>query len=62
MGKGCKPRKGHSITKYGEGFDHIDWTPRKNKEGMMGSKTRVHKDKREKHKRKIQEKEIDDTL
>ena len=26
MGKGCKPRKGHSIAKLGNAYDDIDWS------------------------------------
>lgn len=25
MGKGCKPRKGHNIAKFGDAYDNINW-------------------------------------
>ena len=43
MGKGMTPKKGYNEKKY------IDWSyVRKNSKGLMGSKTRVHEDKRQK--------------
>lgn len=35
---------------------------RKNKQGLMGSKTRVHGDRKAKHTKKIHQEEIDDAI
>ena len=49
MGKGMKPKKGYNDKKYKDNYDSIDWSyVRKNSKGLMGSKTRVHEDKRRK--------------
>ncbi len=49
MGKGMKPKKGYNDKKYKDNYDTIDWSShRKNKDGMMNSKTKVHDDKRQK--------------
>jgi hypothetical protein len=49
MGKGMTPKKGYDDKKYKSNYDSIDWSSvRKNKQGLMGSKTRVHEDKRNK--------------
>jgi|TARA_Y100000004_G_scaffold47884_1_gene52711 hypothetical protein len=49
MGKGMTPKKGYDDKKYKSNYDSIDWSGvRKNKQGLMGSKTRVHEDKRNK--------------
>ena len=28
MGKGCKPRKGHNFSKFGDAYDNINWGPK----------------------------------
>ncbi len=28
MGKGCKPRTGHSVSKYTKAYDNINWGKR----------------------------------
>ena len=47
MGKGMTPKKGYNDKKYKDNYDSIDWSSvRKNSKGLMGSKTKVHEDKR----------------
>ena len=49
MGKGMRPKKGYNDKKYKDNYDSIDWSSvRKNSKGLMGSSTKVHKDKRQK--------------
>ena len=49
MGKGMTPKRGYNDKKYKDNYDSIDWSyVRKNSKGLMGSKTRVHEDKRQK--------------
>jgi hypothetical protein len=63
MGKGMTPKKGYNDKKYKDNYDGIDWSGvRKNKQGFMGSKTRVHPDSRAKLKAKIDKQEIDDAI
>ena len=60
MGKGMTPKKGYNDKKYKSNYDSIDWSGvRKNKQGLMGSKTRVHEDRKHKHLKKIHQDEID---
>jgi hypothetical protein len=60
MGKGMAPKKNYNDKKYKDNYDGIDWSGvRKNSEGLMGSKTQVHKDKRKKEIDKQHKKEID---
>ena len=45
------------------GNDAIDFSGvRKNRQGLMGSKTRVHGDRKAKHTKKIHQEEIDDAI
>jgi hypothetical protein len=49
MGKGMTPKKGYNDKNYKKNYDDIDWSGvRKNSKGLMGSRTQVHKDKRQK--------------
>ena len=49
MGKGMEPKKGYNDKKYKDNYDSIDWSSvRKNSKVLMGSKTKVHEDKRRK--------------
>ena len=49
MGKGMTPKKGYNDKKYKDNYDSIDWSSvRKNRDGMMNSGTKVHKDKKQK--------------
>jgi hypothetical protein len=60
MGKGMTPKKGYDDKKYKSNYDSIDWSGvRKNKHGLMGSKTRVHEDKKSKKLKKIHQDDID---
>ncbi len=57
------PKKGYDDKKFKANYDGIDWSGvRKNREGLMGSKTRVHEDQRAKIKAKIDKQEIDDSV
>ena len=63
MGKGMTPKKGYDDKKYKDNYDGIDWSSvRKNKQGLMGSKTRVHKDTKQSKIDKEHKKEIDDAI
>ena len=63
MGKGMIPKKGYNDKKYKNNYDGIDWSSvRKNKQGLMGSKTRVHKDTKQSKIDKEHKKEIDDAI
>ena len=54
------PKKGYDDKKYKDNYDGIDWSSvRKNKKGLMGSKTRVHEDTRQKKIDKIHQDDID---
>ena len=54
------PKKGYDDKKYKDNYDGIDWSSvRKNKQGLMGSKTRVHEDTRQKQIDKIHQDDID---
>jgi len=60
MGKGMTPKKGYNDKAYKDNYDGIDWSStRKNKQGLMGSKTRVHEDTRQKQIDKIHQDDID---
>tara|TARA_A100001011_G_C14300623_1_gene840611 strand:- start:213 stop:401 length:189 start_codon:yes stop_codon:yes gene_type:complete len=60
MGKGMTPKKNYDDKKYKKNYDSIDWSSvRKNSKGLMGSKTKVHKDKRLNEIEKQHKKEID---
>ena len=60
MGKGMTPKKGYNDKKYKDNYDSIDWSSvRKNSKGLMGSKTRVHEDTKNKKFKKIHQDEID---
>jgi len=60
MGKGMEPKKGYNDKAYKDNYDGIDWSSvRKNKQGLMGSKTRVHEDTRQKQIDKIHQDDID---
>tara|TARA_R100000479_G_C6361944_1_gene193393 strand:- start:886 stop:1077 length:192 start_codon:yes stop_codon:yes gene_type:complete len=63
MGKGMTPKKGYDDKKFKANYDDIDWSGvRKNKNGLMGSKTRVHKDTKQDKLDKIHKKEIDESI
>lgn len=63
MGKGMTPKKGYNDKAYKDNYDAIDFSGvRKNRQGLMGSKTRVHEDMRAKIKAKEAKKEIDDAI
>ena len=63
MGKGMTPKKGYDDKKFKANYDGIDWSGvRKNRQGLMGSKTRVHEDNRRKKQDKIHKKEIDGSI
>ena len=63
MGKGMTPKKGYNDKAYKDNYDAIDFSSvRKNRQGLMGSKTRVHPDRRTKIKAKIDKQEIDDSI
>ena len=54
------PKKGYNDKAYKDNYDGIDWSSiRKNKQGLMGSKTRVHEDTRQKQIDKIHQDDID---
>ena len=58
MRKGIKSKRG-----YKDNYDAIDFSGvRKNRQGLMGSKTRVHGDRKAKHTKKIHQEEIDDAI
>ena len=55
-----EPKKGYNDKAYKDNYDGIDWSSvRKNKQGLMGSKTRVHEDTRQKQIDKIHQDDID---
>ena len=57
------PKRGYNDKKYKDNYDAIDFSGvRKNQQGLMGSKTRVHPDSRAKLKAKIHKQEIDDSI
>jgi hypothetical protein len=63
MGKGMTPKKGYNDKAYKDNYDAIDFSSvRKNRQGLMGSKTRIHEDQRAKLKAKEAKKEIDDSI
>lgn len=48
---------------YKNNYEAIDFLGiRKNRQGLMGSKTRVHGDRKAKHTKKIHQEEIDDAI
>lgn len=54
------PKKGYNDKAYKDNYDAIDFSSvRKNRQGLMGSKTRVHNDTRGKQIDKIHKDEID---